>query len=140
MNMNNKISRVTFNKLFNYTKFGKKLSQEDFKARRTVLIQKENSFCIKTEHKFYYANLKLVDEKFKRQIKRIGFVLEYNSFINNHQRTGLPEYVFHIAPEYFESVKNLFDLALSPITGNVELAFYMFQNLRSFVAQTQIKP
>lgn len=63
-------------------------------------------------------------EAFKNDILRIGFV--------NYSPQFDYFYRLKILPEYEESIKNLFDLALSEIQANKELAFQMFQNIREY--------
>ncbi len=68
-------------------------------------------------------------------LTRLGFV-----FVNTSKTSACyGEHRFYVAPKYWESVKNLFDLILSEIPANQDLAFCMFENIQTFAAQKQIK-
>lgn len=72
---------------------------------------------------------------FEHCLGKLGFV-----FVNLSKTSAVyGEHRFYVAPEYWEMVKNLFDLAHSEVPANVELAFCMFQNIKSFASQTQIE-
>lgn len=106
------ITKETFKKIF--------AVYEDRYGRQFVRVSfRNNTIYLNLGH--LYASIGI----FIETISKIGFV---NCTIPNYN----DKFRLKILPEYTESIKNLFDLAISDDKANVEVAYQIFQNIREY--------
>lgn len=115
------ITKETFKKIF--------AVYEDRYGRLFVRVSFRNNTIYLS-----FAHLYVSIGKFRGKMLKIGFV-DYKIDCREDDEFGYrnkDKLRLKILPEYAESIKSLFDLAISEIQANKELAFQMFQNIREY--------
>lgn len=116
------ITKKTFNQIFAIYDRDRRIKR---KFVRVKFLETASIIRVNLGHLYTSA------PEFAEKILKIGFV----------SRT-LDPYAFDlkILPEYAESIKNLFDLAISTNRDNVALAYQIFQNIRQYAIVEVPKP